>query len=118
MTDEHPCPFCQPPGDRIAFSDPLALGLWDAFPVSPGHLLLVPRRHVPTWFDATADEQAALVKAIDKARALIEERYRPDGFNIGVNVGKAGGQTVFRPFSNSSRIRRLTSRRRSRVTVR
>jgi diadenosine tetraphosphate (Ap4A) HIT family hydrolase/HKD family nuclease len=73
------------------------LGLWDAFPVSPGHALLVPKRHVATWFDATKEEQAELVAAIDIARAAIDRRLhgQPDGYNIGVNVGRAAGQTVF-----------------------
>ncbi len=94
MTDPRKCPFREPPGDRIAFEEPLAFGLWDAFPANPGHLLLVTRRHVPTWFEATQEEQAALVNAIDTARAVIQERHRPDGFNIGLNVGKAAGETV------------------------
>ncbi len=95
MTDPRKCPFCEPDGERLAFGEPLVLGLWDAIPANPGHLLLVTRGHVPTWFEATQEEQAALVNAIDTARAVIQERHRPDGLNIGVNVGKAAGQTVF-----------------------
>ncbi len=95
MTTPAPCPFCFPAEDRIAFEDRLTRALWDAFPVTEGHLLLVPRRHVPTWFDATAEEKAALTAAIDRGRELIASRHRPDGFNIGINVGKAAGQTVF-----------------------
>ena len=95
MTTPAPCPFCFPAEDRIAFEDRLTRALWDAFPVSEGHLLLVPRRHVPTWFDATAEEKAALTAAIDRGRELIASRHSPDGFNIGINVGKAAGQTVF-----------------------
>ena len=57
MTTPAQCPFCFPAEDRIAFEDRLTRALWDAFPVSEGHLLLVPRRHVPTWFDATAEEK-------------------------------------------------------------
>jgi diadenosine tetraphosphate (Ap4A) HIT family hydrolase/HKD family nuclease len=94
MTDPRPCPFCPPPGDRIAFEEALVFGLWDAFPANPGHLLLVTRRHIPTWFEATQEEQQALTKAIDKARQAIEQRYQPDGFNIGINVKEAAGQTV------------------------
>lgn len=70
------------------------LGLWDAFPLAPGHALLVTRRHVADWFDATDAERVALVRALDVARAIVVESYAPDGFNIGVNVGAAGGQTV------------------------
>ena len=95
MTTPAQCPFCFPAEDRIAFEDRLTRALWDAFPVSEGHLLLVPRRHVPTWFDATAEEKAALTAGIDRGRELIASRHRPDGFNIGINVGEAAGQTVF-----------------------
>jgi diadenosine tetraphosphate (Ap4A) HIT family hydrolase len=62
--------------------------------VSPGHALLVPRRHVATWFEATDDERAELVAGIDWARQAIEQRHRPAGFNVGMNLGQAAGQTV------------------------
>jgi hypothetical protein len=70
MTTPAHCPFCFPAEDRIAFEDRLTRGLWDASPVSKGHLLIVPRRHVPTWFDATAEERAALTAGIDRGREL------------------------------------------------
>lgn len=92
------CPFCRVAQDRIFHEGPLTLGLWDAFPVSPAHALLVPRRHVATWFEATPAEQTELTAAIAIARDAILSRLRPqvpDGFNIGINVGAAGGQTVF-----------------------
>ncbi len=89
------CPFCNPSEDRIFLRGDQVLGLWDAYPVSPGHALLVPRRHMPTWFEATAAEQVALVGAINDAKAVIEKTHRPDGYNIGINCGAAAGQTVF-----------------------
>jgi superfamily II DNA or RNA helicase/diadenosine tetraphosphate (Ap4A) HIT family hydrolase len=95
MTTPADCPFCFPTADRIAFEDRLTRVLWDAFPVSEGHLLIVPRRHVATWFDASKEEHAAITAAIDRARDLLNNRHHPDGFNIGVNVGEAAGQTVF-----------------------
>jgi diadenosine tetraphosphate (Ap4A) HIT family hydrolase len=97
MTDADPatCPFCFPAPERVAFEDRLTRALWDAFPVTKGHMLLVPRRHVPTWFDATVDEQAALMADVERGRRLIDERHGPDGYNIGMNVGRAAGQTVF-----------------------
>lgn len=88
------CPFCQPSPERTFHEDPLVLGLWDSFPVSPGHALLVPRRHTPTWFDATAAEQQELAAAVETARDAILARHRPDGFNVGMNLGAAAGQTV------------------------
>lgn len=92
---EASCPFCHPAPERLFYQGRLVVGLWDAFPVSPGHALLVPRRHLASWWDAGPDEQAELVSAIAAARAAILERHRPDGFNIGVNVGEAAGQTIF-----------------------
>ena len=61
---EDSCPLCAPESTRIFYADQLILGLWDAFPVSPGHALLVTRRHIPTWFDATDEEHAELVSGI------------------------------------------------------
>jgi diadenosine tetraphosphate (Ap4A) HIT family hydrolase len=95
MTDTANCPFCFPKAEAIAFEHRLVRALWDAFPVSPGHLLVVPRRHVATWFDATDVERTAILKALDEAKALVDGRERPDGYNIGINVGRAAGQTVF-----------------------
>jgi ATP adenylyltransferase len=63
--------------------------------VSPGHALLIPHRHMPTWFDANGDERTALVAAVDAAKAIIEKDHRPDGYNIGINCGPAAGQTIF-----------------------
>ena len=75
-----PCPFCALPPERIIEQTPLALAIRDGFPVSPGHTLIIPRRHVGSCFEITAEELTA--------------RLRPDGFNIGVNDGAAAGQTV------------------------
>jgi diadenosine tetraphosphate (Ap4A) HIT family hydrolase len=89
------CPFCNPPADRIFFRDALVYALWDIFPASPGHALLIPHRHVPTWFEASPEERHLLMSAIDSAKAIIETHHRPDGYNIGTNCGAAAGQTVF-----------------------
>lgn len=62
-------------------------GIWDAFPVSAGHALIVTKRHVESWFEATAEEQAELIAATRIARRLINEEHDVDGYNIGVNIG-------------------------------
>jgi diadenosine tetraphosphate (Ap4A) HIT family hydrolase len=84
-----------PAPESVFHAGELILGLWDAFPVSPGHALLLPRRHVATWWDATPEEQRELVAALTVARDEIRRRHRPDGFNVGINAGAAAGQTVF-----------------------
>jgi superfamily II DNA or RNA helicase/diadenosine tetraphosphate (Ap4A) HIT family hydrolase/HKD family nuclease len=88
------CPFCEAEGTRIFYDDPMFMCIWDRFPVSAGHALIVPRRHINTWFEGTHQEQVSLLKGIEIARREIEKQYRPDGFNIGINVGAAAGQTV------------------------
>jgi len=90
------CPFCDiPESDRLLKTD-LLFGFFDSYPVSPGHFLLVPRRHVETWFDATQEERAALMGAIDDAVAAITSHSdrQPHGYNVGFNSGEAAGQTV------------------------
>ena len=100
MTEDTPaaqdgCPFCSPPPERNLLQTAQVIGLWDAYAVSPGHALLIPRRHVATWFDATPAEKLALIEAIDVAKVRIEALHSPDGYNIGINSGEAAGQTVF-----------------------
>ena len=89
------CPFCAPEQSRIFAQDSLAVSLWDGYPVSPGHALIIPRRHIPSWFDATHQEQVALLAMVTTAKAVIDAQHRPDGYNIGINSGAAAGQTVF-----------------------
>jgi len=89
------CPFCAIDPARIAFADPYIFALWDAFPVSTGHLLIVPRRHVAGWEDLEELEKAAVWAAIDGAIDGIRRTHEVDGFNVGFNHGAAAGQTVF-----------------------
>ena len=89
------CPFCAPAPERMFHQDdPAIICLWDAFPVAEGHALVATRRHVATWFEASRGEQASLVEGVEIARQAILRRHQPDGFNIGINVGAAAGQTV------------------------
>jgi diadenosine tetraphosphate (Ap4A) HIT family hydrolase len=88
------CPFCEVAPERVFHSGAHILGVWDGFPVSPGHALLVPRRHVANWFEASVVERNELAEAIEIARVAISERHDPDGFNVGMNLGAAAGQTV------------------------
>jgi len=88
------CPFCSPEESRIAWASTATLALWDAFPVSKGHALVVPRRHVSSWSELTAEEKKELIAGIDAVRGLIDAQHRPDAYNIGCNDGVAAGQTV------------------------
>jgi superfamily II DNA or RNA helicase/diadenosine tetraphosphate (Ap4A) HIT family hydrolase/HKD family nuclease len=89
-------PFLKAPDSSWIASNGLAFAVLDQFPVSPGHTLVVTRRVVPSWFDATASEQAALMDLVNEVKRLLDARCSPtpDGYNVGFNSGSAAGQTV------------------------
>jgi diadenosine tetraphosphate (Ap4A) HIT family hydrolase len=88
------CPFCPPDAARVLHNDGLVFVLRDGFPVSPGHVLVIPHRHVGSFFDTTPEERRAILDALDIAKRTVENEHRPDGWNIGINDGVAAGQTV------------------------
>ena len=89
-----PCPFCTLPPERIIDSNELALVIRDGYPISPGHTLVIPKRHIGSWFEITQAEQQALLDLLTKAKAILETEFKPDGYNIGINDGPTAGQTV------------------------
>jgi len=66
----------------------------DINPVASGHLLIITRRHVADFFEATATERASLMALLLEAKAWLAREYAPDGFSVGVNIGLASGQTI------------------------
>jgi diadenosine tetraphosphate (Ap4A) HIT family hydrolase len=88
------CPFCNLPLERIERQNELALALFDGYPVSAGHTLVIPRRHVASAEDLTEAEVTSIWRLLQEMRRVIRQRHAPDGFNIGVNDGAAAGQTV------------------------
>ena len=88
------CVFCSLPSERIIDQNDLALVIRDGFPVSPGHTLVIPRRHVASFFEITPDERLAMLSLLERAKSDLDKEFSPDGYNIGVNDGQAAGQTV------------------------
>jgi len=88
------CPFCTLRQDRIIRSDDLTITFKDGFPVAPGHTLIIPKRHVGSFFQITLDERLAIFDALTAAKDSLQEEFSPEGFNIGINDGVAAGQTV------------------------
>lgn len=88
------CPFCTLATDLHTWASPLTVAIRDRFPVSPGHTLVIPRRHVETYFAATSDQQADLWRAVAEIKRALDEELHPDGYNVGFNAGAAAGQTV------------------------
>ena len=92
--DKLTCSFCTLAPERILIYNPLGLVFRDTFPISPGHTLVIPRRHVGSFFDLRADERDLLLELLDSARRQLDVELRPDGYNIGINDGPSAGQTV------------------------
>lgn len=89
------CVFCDRiAGGALAAENELAAAFPDAFPLNPGHSLIVPKRHEPDFLALREAEQVAILRLVQSVRREIEVRLGPAGFNLGVNVGEAAGQTV------------------------
>ncbi len=71
-----------------------AIAIRDAYPVAPGHTLVIPLRHVPSFFDTTLEERGAMLELLDAAKKQLQSEFAPAGYNIGINDGAAAGQTV------------------------
>lgn len=87
------CVFCnieENEPDRVIASNELAIAIFDGFPVSPGHALVFPRRHVESYFDLSAED----LEAIQELITIAAGKTKADGYNIGVNEGRAAGRTV------------------------
>ena len=96
MKPAAPSPFVEVPEAEWVCGNGLCFAIYDSYPVSPGHVLVITRRVVPTFFECTAAEQWALMELVGEVKALLDERLdpRPDGYNVGFNAGAAAGQTV------------------------
>jgi len=89
------CPFCNPDSEReLILESATAFSMYDKFPVNEGHSLIIPKRHCSSYFDLNFKEQSACFFMLNVVKALLSEKYNPDGFNIGINVNLAGGQTI------------------------
>ena len=88
------CPFCAAEIPGAVLANDHAVAVYDGFPVTPGHSLIIPRRHMASFFEANREERSALLDLLEEMRALLQREHNPDGFNIGINDGAAAGQTV------------------------
>lgn len=88
------CLFCQLNEEKVISQCHLTTTFLDSYPASPGHTLIVPKRHVATYFEVTEAEQIALAKALQTAKLILDKEFSPDGYNIGVNNGEVAGQSI------------------------
>lgn len=95
MTESKPCIFCRMPRENYICENESTYAIYDKFPVNPGHVLVIPKRHFSTFFEATEEEIGAAYRLMHDVRAILDAKYQPDGYNIGVNMGACAGQTVW-----------------------
>ncbi len=92
--ESKPCPFCTLPDERIVDQNDLALVIRDGFPVSPGHTLVIPKRHVGSFFELNEEEIASMMALLKRAKSVLDVEFKPESYNIGINDGPQAGQTV------------------------
>lgn len=88
------CAFCNIAPERIIAESPLTFTIRDGFPISPGHTLIISKRHFCSFFEATPEEERELLHALRDAKAQLDYEFSPMGYNIGINDGSAAGQTI------------------------
>ncbi len=88
------CPFCNISEKDVILKNDLCYAIFDRYPVNKGHILIIPYRHFDNYFDATKDEKIAILNLIDEAKNYLDKKFKPDGYNIGVNIGQYAGQTI------------------------
>lgn len=94
-TENLSCPFCNPDSEReLIVESATAYAIYDKFPVNEGHALIIPKRHIEDYFDLSFKEQSACMFMLNKVKDIVLEKFKPDGFNVGINVGEKAGQTV------------------------
>ena len=87
-------PFLAVPSTEWLAANDSAFAIADRFPVSPGHALVIPRRVIATWWEATAAERAGILALVDEVKDRLDAELGPDGYNVGFNSGAAAGQTI------------------------
>lgn len=92
--DEMDCIFCKIEKDRIIKENETAVAIYDGFPVCKGHMLIIPKRHIKDYFEADAHDKEELWKLVEECKKIVDKKFKPDGYNIGINCGHAAGQTV------------------------
>ena len=89
------CFFCKSIESKdYVLENDSAIARFDDFPVNKGHLEVMPKRHIKDWWKTTTEERLAIFSLLDEAKKLVDEKYHPDAYNIGMNLGEKAGQSV------------------------
>ncbi len=93
MNENKPCPFCNVEREIILESE-MSFAIYDGFPVNEGHALIIPKRHTANYFDLSLEEQKDCIELLNRVKGIVQAKYNPAGFNVGININEAAGQTV------------------------
>lgn len=93
MNNNQHCPFCNLERQKIIESK-MSFAIYDGFPVNEGHTLIIPKRHTSNYFDLPLEEQIDCIELLNRVKKILQEKYNPDGFNVGINVNESAGQTI------------------------
>jgi len=93
MNENKPCPFCNVEREIILETE-MSFAIYDGFPVNDGHALIIPKRHTTNYFDLSFEEQKDCMELLNCVKTIVQEKYNPAGFNVGININESAGQTV------------------------
>lgn len=93
-TNKNNCLFCSLREEDYILENELAFAKYDNYPVNKGHMLFMTKRHVCNFFETSSEERKAIFDLVDEAKKILDSRYNPDGYNIGMNCGETAGQTI------------------------
>ncbi|MFC2110871.1 HIT family protein [Bacteroidota bacterium] len=89
------CKFCNVEESNVIKESDYSCAFYDKYPVNNGHVLVIPKRHIENYFDLTRQEKDDLWKLVEKIKIIIDQKFKPDGYNVGINIGETAGQTIF-----------------------
>ncbi|MBZ2174836.1 HIT family protein [Schnuerera sp. xch1] len=88
------CLFCNRQDLNIIAENELCFAIYDKYPVNLGHILIVPKRHYKNFFDSTEEEVTDIYKLAHKCKKILDDKYKPTGYNVGININESAGQTI------------------------
>ena len=93
---EKDCPFClNNLNSEILLENNFSYAIYDKFPVSKGHILIIPKQHNSNYFDLSLEEQKECLILLNNAKKILDKEFKPDGYNVGININKDAGQTIW-----------------------
>ena len=88
------CPFCNITPDKYIIESELVFAVNDIYPVSKGHSLVIPKTHIENYFALSREYQIACWDLVNQLKLILQEKYNPDGYNVGLNINRIAGQSV------------------------